>query len=364
MSGSGRLLGGGKITPDELLAGRWLEPEHAAPAAVASEAEVLALSPGMRAFLAAHVDRDASDDLKVHQLIHAIFSRDTFGLQYDETTRTAAETFRARRGNCLSFSTMFVPMARAVGLHALYQEVDIPPEWSLENDTFVLNRHINVRVELNPIGILVVDFNIVAFRASYDVHALTDAQALAQYYNNVGVERMQAGDTASALANFRRALADNDRDFSPAWTNLGTLYLRHGLLPQAELAYLEALHTDGGNLVAMSNLAHLYERVGDLGRAAAYRKKVISHRWHNPYYRYQLARQAFEAGHYKTAMGHLRYAISQKRNEDRFYALLGRCYEKEGDERTAQRWLERAREVAASQSLKPETPDNKSMNPR
>ena len=49
---------------------------------------------------------------------------------YDEITRTASETFRARRGNCLSFSNMFVAMARDVGLDVQFQEVEIPPDWT------------------------------------------------------------------------------------------------------------------------------------------------------------------------------------------------------------------------------------------
>ncbi len=354
VSGSGRLAGT-RITPEELLRGDVLGVT-ADPGSVPTEAEVLGLSPEMHAFLAAHVDRDGGDELKVRQLSRAIFDKETFGLRYEETTRTAAETFRTRRGNCLSFSTMFIAMARAAGLRAQYQVVDVPPEWSLDRETFVLNRHINVRVERQPVGALVVDFNMVDFRVSYDLHVLTDGQALAQYYNNVGVERMQKGDTAGALASFRKAIADSDRRFSPAWTNLGTLYLRHSQPAYAEAAFLEARRVDRGNLVAMSNLAHLYDHLGETGRAAAYRRKVARHRWHNPYYHYQLARRAFEGKDFAAAIRHLRIAISQKRNEDRFYSLLGLSYREEGNEQAARHWLQRAREVAASHGLKVTNP--------
>lgn len=354
VGGSPRLAGT-RITPEDLLQGAVLGlPDE--PRSVPGEAEVLGLSPEMRAFLDAHVDPGASDDLKLKQLSRAVFDKDAFGLHYDETTRTAAETFRMRRGNCLSFSTMFVAMARAVGLHAQYQMVDVPPEWSLDNETFILNRHINVRVDRQPVGVLIVDFNMVDFRANYDLHILTDGQALAQYYNNLGVERMQEGDTAGALASFRRALADSESRFSPAWTNLGTLYLRHAQLAFAEAAFLEARRADRGNLVAMSNLAHLYDRLGDTERAAAFRRKVARHRWRNPYYHYQIARRAFDGQDYTTAIRHLRIAISQKRNDDRFYSLLGLCYRQEGNEGAARQWLRRARDVAAAHGVKPQSP--------
>jgi tetratricopeptide (TPR) repeat protein len=343
---------GAGIGPDELLAGTSLGVAAGATRSVVEWQDVLAVSPEMRAFLDAHVDRKASDNLRLHELAAAIVDTDTFGLVYDDRTRTASETFRARQGNCLSFSTMFVALARDVGLRAEYQEVEIPPDWTLDNDTFVLNQHVNVFVELRPTGTRVVDFNIGDFKTSYEMRRIPDTRALAHYYNNVGVERMQAGDTASALQCFRRAIADNERGFSPAWTNLGTLYLRNNHPTEAEAAYLQAIGADEGDLVAMSNLARLYERMGDRELATAYQKRVINHRWRNPYYRFELARRAYAAQQYDTAIGHLKYAVRHRPKEDQFYFLMGASYLKKGDERTARHWLTRAQEVAATDAVR------------
>ncbi len=205
---------------------------------------------------------------------------------------------------------------------------------------------------MGPLDDHVVDFNIDDFKSSYDVCKISDARARAHYFNNMGVESMQAGDTAAALGYFRRAIAENDRQFSPAWTNLGTLYSRNGLPEYAEAAYLLALKVDEGDLVAMSNLAGFYEQQGDAERAAMYRKRVMDHRRENPYYRYQRAREAYADGNYDTAISHLKYAIRKKNNEDEFYFLLGMCYLKKGNEPAARRWLARAEEVAATDALK------------
>ena len=234
-----------EITPDELLAGASLGVAQDSPAPVDDE-EVLAVSPEMRSFLDEHVDRRFSDYIKLHELAYAILNQRTFGLEYDETTRTASETFRLRRGNCLSFSTMFVAMAREVGLDVQFQEVDIPPDWTYRNDAFILNRHVNVRVDLASAEDQVVDFNIQDFRTTYDRRTISDIRALAHYYNNMGVERMQAGDTPSALVYFRKAIVENDRRFAPAWTNLGTLYMRQGHPAYAEAAYLQAVKVNPG----------------------------------------------------------------------------------------------------------------------
>ncbi len=341
-----------RIGPDELLAGASLGVAGRRPASVVPEQEVLALSPEMREFLDAHVDRKGSAELKLDQLVSAIMDKRTFGVVYDDRTRTASETFRARLGNCLSFSNLFVAMARDVGLHVEFQEVDIPPDWTLDKDTYVLNQHVNVRVDLGQAGVRVVDFNIADFRASYEMRTISDERALAHYYNNIGVERMLSGDTGSALACFRKAVAEGARRFSPAWTNLGTLYMRNGHPAHAEAAYLQALRDDDGDLVAMSDLARLYQGRGDAELAAAYRKKVVRHRWLNPYYRYELAHQAYVAHHFDAAIGHLKYAIHQRPREDRFYFLLGMSYLGKGNDAEGRRWLARAQEVAATDALK------------
>lgn len=341
----------GAISPHELLTGAPLSQAQDAPDLIETE-EVLAVSGEMAQFLDSNVHRKASSLAKLRELIDAIINEGTFGLEFDGATRTASEMFRLRRGNCLSFSNMFLAMARYVGLEAHYQEVEIPPDWSFQNDFFLLNRHVNVSVDLGPNGHHVVDLNIDDFTASYDTRTISDERALAHYYNNMGVERMQAGDTASALGYFRKAIEENDPNFSPAWSNLGTLYSRNGHSSYAEAAYLQALTVDGKDLVAMSNLVRFYERQGDADRAAMYRKEVADHRRENPYYRYQRARDAYSIGDYAAAINHLKYAIRKIKTEDEFYFLLGLSYLQMEDERAARRWLAQAEKVAATEALK------------
>ncbi len=340
--------GGGPpaLSEQEVLSGRVLELSAEEPV-LPGPAEVLEVSPAMEAFLDRWVERRAHPRLKLQQLVHAIIQSGGFELRYDETTRTASETFRDQRGNCLSFSNMFVAMARHVGLEAGYQEVEIPPEWSMRDGTYVLNRHVNVLVDMGSHGRQVVDFNIDDFKATYDRTAISDERAYAHYANNLGVEAMQAGEHHAAVAWFRRASHVTRHRFSPAWTNLGTLYLRTGHAPHAESALLYALQADPGDTVAMSCLVRLYDSTGDREAARELRRRVEVHRMRNPFYRFQLAQDAFDAGEYEAAIGHLKFAIGRKPSEDEFVFLLGLCHLRLGDEEVARRWLKRAERIAA-----------------
>ena len=339
------------ITPEELLSGELLGATKDTTTPIEGSA-MLALSDEMRQFLRKNVNPGATDVFKLHQLIDAIMGKKTFGLEYDENTRTAAETFHLQLGNCLSFSTMFVSLARGAGLKAEFQLVDIPPDWSMRKDVFVLNRHVNVSVYLGAGGVHVVDFNIGNFKSTYDVEIVSDKRAIAHFFNNLGVERMQDGETVAAVAFFRSAIIDGDGRFSPPWTNLGTLYRRSDHFRHAEAAYFQALKADKRDTVAMSNLVGLYEKMGNLEKAETYNKRVDEHRMRNPYLRFSLAREAFFDRDYDTAIDHLKHAIRRHKNDDEFYFLLGLSYLMRGDEQEARRWTAKAEKVAEDDDQK------------
>ena len=164
------------------VAGAWEQPEIAKEEVLGAELlgatggpkepiaprDVLALSDEMREFLREHVNFGATDVFKLAQLTDAVMGRASLGLEYVESTYTAAETFRHQRGNCISFAIMFAVLCRGAGIGAHFQEVDIPPDWSIRRDVYVLNRHINVRVNLGAAGIHIVDFNIADFKSTFD----------------------------------------------------------------------------------------------------------------------------------------------------------------------------------------------------
>jgi len=312
--------------------------------------DVLALDQEMLTFLDKHVNREHPRQLKLHGLLYAIITEGSFGLEYDEITRTAQETFQARLGNCLSFTNMFVAMAREVGIEVTYQQVEIPPNWSLEGGTYVLSRHVNVIVDLGRGLTRQVDFNIDDFHSSYDRQLISDERALAHYYSNVGVEYLQKNEPLEALRYFRKALA-SDHEFAPVWSNLGALYSQAEYIRYAEAAYVQALKVNPQELVAISNLGQLYERLGQIELADWYKKRSNRHRMRNPYYRYHLAHRAFLAKDYETAIGHLKYSVRKKKNEDTFYFLMGLSYLQKGNESAARRWLDKAEQVAEDDDL-------------
>lgn len=310
-----------------------------------SQVDILELSPEMIAFMDRWIDPHGSEYLTLTRLLYAIMGDGTFEVIYDGSTRTAQETFRQQTGNCLSFTNMFVAMSRYIDLDSSFQEVEMPPDWSVSGETLVFNLHINSQVNLASYSSQMVDFNMYDFRIRFERQLISDDRARAHYFSNLGVEYMLEGDTPMAFAHFHESVR-SDSAFHPAWVNLGILYNREGYPNYAEAAYLQALKIDGSNQVAMSNLAGLYEQEGHIEAAELYQNKVKYHRNRNPYYRYQLARIAFDEGDYRTAIEHLKFAVRRVKDDDNFYFLMSLSYLNSGDKDAAERWMKKAEDVA------------------
>lgn len=321
------------------------------------ETSVLDLSPEMESFLDSITRSSMSEATKVRQLVYALTTSDRFEMIYDDQTRTAMETFRDGRGNCLSFTNMFVAMARYLRLKASYQEVEIPPDWSSAGEVLVISRHINVFIEMNPYSDRVIDFNteVVSFKVhdlmpTYKRQVVSDQRAHAHYYNNIGVEQLLLkADPLSAFLNVRQSLIE-DQTFSSAWISLGILNRRAGYLGYSEAAFMKALEFEPRNLVAMSNLASLYELQGLTEKTELYRAKVRSHRMRNPYYRYELAKESFLVGDYPDAVSHLKFAVRKRPLEGEFHALLGMSYLMQGDRAEALLEFEQAENLTTEES--------------
>jgi tetratricopeptide (TPR) repeat protein len=327
-----------------------------------SAEDVFGLSPDMIRFLDENVG-GKTDERAFSELVHAM---DIFGIRqlvYDNRTLTASETFEQRRGNCLAFTNMFLVMARQAGLNARFQEVSIPPDWVKQGELQVLRRHVNVYIHLtgkgkslDGKGDRVVDFDTEGVPSESTETVIGDSRALAHFYNNWAVESLEAGNLDLAFAYARKALSDGDPEFAPAWGLIGVLYRRADRLDLAEASHLRALHAEPSDTVAMSNLQRLYKTQGRTELSEYYKAQVLAHRLKNPYFRMAKAQEAYQAGDYRTAVGHLKKAISMKDDESDFYFLLRDSYYKMGDLAKARKYHDKAHKVLAAQVKSGGTP--------
>jgi Flp pilus assembly protein TadD len=271
------------------------------------------------------------------------------GIVYDATaTLTPRETYRQRRANCLSFTMLYVLLARHVGLPARFNEVDVPPVWEMQGpDTLILYKHVNALLDPRHGGRRVVDLDMEVYDTSYPQREIADDLAEAQFFNNRAMELMFEGRFAEARSHLARAIK-LEPGVSYFWGNLGSLYWRAGDLPAAELAFRKAMRVHPVDPVAIGNAARLYTELGRSDLAKQLEELVASHRRRNPYYRYQQGLTAFVEGDYDSARSHVLAAIDAHQREHRFHFLLGAVYSKLGNEVRARGSFEKAIELAGT----------------
>lgn len=323
------------------------------PIVVPTADEAFALDAEMQAFVLP-LKEIHEPRMRLQALIAALEARGMFSLDYAEVTRTAPGTFHDRQGNCLSFTMLFVTLARATGLQAYYQTVVVPPTWSNDGQVVVAN-HVNTAVMTGRGEGTVVDFNIRPYQSDHRSRRISDSYALALFYTNLGAEAMLREDPAAALVYLRES-ARVRPDIAGVWVDLGVLYARHGRYEHAEAAYLRALDVDGDEPSAMANLALVYQALGEAELAAEYNDRVQSYRERNPYYHFASATKAYEEQQFETALASLRKALRLKPDEREFYELRGQVQTALGKSHDATASFERARDYAEAEELRKHSP--------
>ncbi len=306
------------------------------------QADVRALTPEIRRLLDRHIDA-SGDWLRLQQLVALFQSDPQFGLRYNAAvTFDAAETFRRREGNCLSLSILFVAAARHVGLDARFQDVELLPTWRQEGNVFVAERHINVAVVIHQKPVI-VDFLVDPSTETVAIRQIPDSAMLAQFYNNVGVEHLAAGELGAAYLFFQRAVTLAPRT-SYLWTNLGVVLSHAGQVDDARQVYRHALQLNAVDEVALSNLATLAD--GESGVSAELLARVERLRNSNPFYHYWQSERLRAAGDRDGAIAALRAAIRLKSDESSFHFALARLLLLQGERKQADLSLESARRLA------------------
>lgn len=286
---------------------------------------VLGITDEMQRFVQSHVDERDGEYERALQLVAAILDRDKLGFTYDRTrSKTAIETFRDASGNCLSFTNLFIALARQIGLDARFQEVEIPPAWNRHGKIVVSSRHVNVVLDIDG-QYFEVDLVPDVSRMRLGSHYVSDARGMAHYYSNRGVDFFGKGSPIRARAMFEKAI-ETDPGASFAWTNLGVTQSLLGEIEAAEQSYLTGIRLDKRNLDGMDNLVHLYVKSGRSKEAERYRKKVARYRNKNPFYHFNLGRLAFDSGNYEESVRHYRAAIKRRSKDSSFYFALAKAY--------------------------------------
>lgn len=244
-----------------------------APPTVRVEPEqAMALSAPMREYLDAHLRRAPPGVDRRRWLVEALYRRGDLQLEYDASvTRTAAEAFDARSGNCLALVMMTGAFAKAMGLAVRYQAVLGDEAFERAGDLAIEIGHVNLTLEerlRNPSFVSsdrdpwTVDFLPARGGRHWRTRAIDEHTVIAMFLNNRAVESLVSGRTDDAYWWVREAIR-RDPELLSAYVTLGVVYRsrRQPALAEAALARVNARDPDNTQALANRVLA-----LRDLGR--------------------------------------------------------------------------------------------------
>ena len=343
-----------KSTVAELVSGQALFGEEIAPAPAV---DVLAMNDEMRTWVGLKTELLPSGRSRLRRLLQGMVDDGLLSLEYDlNLSLTAEQTFARHQGNCLSFSILFVALAREAGLKVEFQMVEIPPSFTNEGELVLLNNHINVQVtgirhNVNFFQKHVVDFNVAEYDGNYATQKVSDDYALSLYHGNIAVEALQRRDYREAFRQLKRGI-EISPDVAGLWVNLGVVYSRNAQLTMAENSYRQALAIEPRNKSALVNLINVNRHLGKLEEAENYQRRVQRYLRSNPYYHQHLAMMALDDDLVDEALRHVNRAIALKDDEHQFYHLEGLVHYRAGRVELAERSFMNAERVAHRADLR------------
>jgi Flp pilus assembly protein TadD len=303
---------------------------------------VMALPPALRARLQAEVlDGATTEGERFERLVRFVRDPQGLAMRYrEDATRSVAAAYETREANCVTFTLLFLAMAKAADIEARPQRVRRILSWHQDGNTLYLSGHIIVRVRVGNRN-YAVDFTGSTAIARDPPETISEPELLGHYYNNLAMSHLMREDVAAAQRLMSIAL-ELDPAFASHWSNAGVIHVHTGDVAAAGRAYAEALARDPEETGALFNSIGLAQRNGDRQRADALQRRLDRAQARDPLHHFLRGTTLENAGRAAEAIAHFRKAIALRPQEPRFHAALARAHALHGDIRSAGRALRQA----------------------
>lgn len=252
-----------RLTPE-----RWREAVAARGVDPGDVPMPMMVTPQIRAMAEQLAGPAGSDGERLRRLQAAILDRKAYAFEYDTVaTFTAAEAFAFRRGNCVSFTNLFIAFGRALGIPLQAALVFRRARSEKEGDLVMVYNHM-VAVLPKLRELTVYDFYMTRDESRVDLKLIDDLAVAAISASNRGVEALRAGDFSRARTLLERA-TKLQRSLPDLHSNLGIVRWRQGDIEGAYAAFREGLDLDPHRPALLHNLAALYIEQGRSAEARA-----------------------------------------------------------------------------------------------
>jgi tetratricopeptide (TPR) repeat protein len=287
-------------------------------------------------------------------LVQALYHDRQLKLEYDSSvTRTAAQAFEARSGNCLSLVLMTAAFAKEFGVPVRYQTADLEELWLRRGNLMVRSGHVNIVLGSRLIDggrmqqDMIIDFLPADEIRGLKTREIPERTVVAMFMNNRAVEALAQDRLDDAYA-WAKAAAVTDRAQLAPLNTLGVVYMRRGALDRAAIAFNEVLQADARHTRALSNLAEVRERQGLGDEARQLRMLLARLEPEPPLHYFNLGLAAVRRNDFASARELLAKEAARGDAAAAVHFWLGVVNYRLGDLSVAKRELQLAAEASAS----------------
>lgn len=320
--------------------------------------DALAMSPEMQKFADEMSSEIRRKDPR-RGLFDALYTRGMLQLDYDtEATRTAAEAFEAKRGNCMSLVLMTAAFAHYLNMPVRFNSVFVEDSWVRSGGIYFATGHVNIGLAkpvapgntLSLIGdpdLVTIDFLRPEQSSRYRSHAVDESTIVAMFLNNRAAESLAKGNLDDAYW-WSRAAIQTDPRWLAAYNTLAVLYRRKGLAHAAESTLRLVLDREPLNQMALTNIVIVLNDSGRSDEAHRFAKQLAQIRPIPPYHYFDQGVAAMRVGDYEGARKLFRKEIARAAYVPEFHFWLGVAHYQLGDLFAARNELAKAKENSST----------------
>ena len=291
------------------------------------------------------------------RLFDAPYRKHELRLEYEATvTRTAAQAFEARTGNCLALVMMTAAFAKELGLPVHYQVVRDDAIWDRSGDIYLAVGHVNLKLGGRPSqfgsGSVERDSMTIDFLPSRSAQALNTREVqehtiVAMYLNNRAVEELTNGRFSDANAWAREAIC-KDPELAGAYLTLGVVYRNLHYPELADVALRRVTEREPDNTMALSNRALVLRDLGRHAEADALRLRLARLDPHPPFSYFHQGLAALRERRLDAAFALFTNEVDRAPYQHEFQFWLAITYLELHDPQRAARHLSQAMEASTT----------------
>ncbi len=303
----------------------------------------IAVDPAIAAEVEEAVGRGGTPAYRMGRLTRYLNKR---GFDYEANKSFSAnEAFRARRGDCMAYTNLYLGLARCLGVHAFFIHIDEARNYYERDGMYFVSSHMAVGCTAQYYTVI-VDFTELKSQYALALYnQVDDTTAAGLFYNNLAVDHMLAGDLGYA-ESLLRYLVTALPNLKEAQNNLGVILMRQERYEEALKLYQDAIMKYPDYQSLYTNAVQAAKGAGERELAKELGAQGERFLKQDPFFIFNQALALYEKKDYDGAMAKFNKILSRQPKSPMLFAWIARVELSQGRIKEGVQAFERAQSLA------------------